>query len=433
MREIDDRYPEYAEPYEPVRGARHHKGLYHALKNTSRRSSLKMSFAVGAVLLLLVAVLGRQGTGPGQPVPEGPEQPIQIALEPKPDPDDPASPPGDETQEELPEVPSEEQTQGDPTEVPPEDETAEPTETETEPVTTPTTEAPVTVTAAPVTQKTTRRQTTTRTTESTTTTTTESVDPVPDLKDPEITIDNVRYWGEFNSWYGLQHLQVEYTITPNDADNGSLSSYGSVSMVTGSTGSASWSAVAGDGTIQADVNCAGTGLFPNSVSEWLTEVTLEYTLNGEARTKTVSVQGRPDLYSCHMEAELISAETEADGRVSAEYRVRVTCSASDTHEYNPSFTGAEIIWYDEYHNQVGSPRSIWSGGGDSPFTGNGTHTAGDDRYMEYTFRSGPIDVTPPSGEATCFRFSFNAEDRGADAYDSSLELTSWDWDYLDLP
>ena len=28
MREINDQYPEYAEPYEPVKGGKHHKGLY---------------------------------------------------------------------------------------------------------------------------------------------------------------------------------------------------------------------------------------------------------------------------------------------------------------------------------------------------------------------------------------------------------------------
>ena len=61
MREINDQYPEYAEPYEPVKGGKHHKGIY-GTRGPDRRNSPRrfLFFAlIGLLLLLLVS------TGPG--------------------------------------------------------------------------------------------------------------------------------------------------------------------------------------------------------------------------------------------------------------------------------------------------------------------------------------------------------------------------------
>ena len=48
MKEIDDRYPEFAEPYEPVKGGKHHKAL------TLGRSMLPLVVAavVGTTLIV---------------------------------------------------------------------------------------------------------------------------------------------------------------------------------------------------------------------------------------------------------------------------------------------------------------------------------------------------------------------------------------------
>ena len=54
MKEIDDRYPEFAEPYEPVKGGKHHKRL-------SRRS---LPLLCGALVLALTFILVIPPTDP---------------------------------------------------------------------------------------------------------------------------------------------------------------------------------------------------------------------------------------------------------------------------------------------------------------------------------------------------------------------------------
>ena len=57
MREINDQYPEYAEPYEPVKGGKHHKGIYGTRRPERRNSSKRFLFfaLIGLLLLLLVS------------------------------------------------------------------------------------------------------------------------------------------------------------------------------------------------------------------------------------------------------------------------------------------------------------------------------------------------------------------------------------------
>ena len=62
MYEVDNRYPEVAEPYEKIRGARHHGGLRggrspYAARRAVRANNLKRSFWTSAVALVLVLAL----------------------------------------------------------------------------------------------------------------------------------------------------------------------------------------------------------------------------------------------------------------------------------------------------------------------------------------------------------------------------------------
>ena len=98
VREIDDHYPEYAEPFEPTGQGRHHGALSWqggqdgALSWQLRHYGARpWGLAVGLVLILLTALLSR----PPVPVPPpGPEPPI-IIPEPEPEPEPTPVPPDD--------------------------------------------------------------------------------------------------------------------------------------------------------------------------------------------------------------------------------------------------------------------------------------------------------------------------------------------------
>ena len=66
MREINDQYPEYAEPYEPIKGGKHHKGIY-GTRGPERRNSPKrfLFFALIGLLLLLLVSTRPGGEMPG--------------------------------------------------------------------------------------------------------------------------------------------------------------------------------------------------------------------------------------------------------------------------------------------------------------------------------------------------------------------------------
>ncbi|MBR3231121.1 MAG: hypothetical protein IKF75_00425, partial [Lachnospiraceae bacterium] len=54
MREVNDQYPEFAEPYEPVKGGKHHKGLYGAGKKPMY--FLFRFFILVGLLIIIMAI-----------------------------------------------------------------------------------------------------------------------------------------------------------------------------------------------------------------------------------------------------------------------------------------------------------------------------------------------------------------------------------------
>ena len=111
MREINDQYPEYAEPYEPVKGGKHHKGIY-GTRGPDRRNSPRrfLFFAlIGLLLLLLVS------TGPGGELagtePRASEKETVATSETKQEkpaePDAPEPPINPEEHKDIPEKPEE--------------------------------------------------------------------------------------------------------------------------------------------------------------------------------------------------------------------------------------------------------------------------------------------------------------------------------------
>ncbi len=100
MREIDDRYPEYARPYEPVKGGRHHgrlsgnEGNLAVLRRVRHLDRARRGFLMGVGVLILLTIL----IGPILP-PERPTPPPDVPpeIQPTPPPDEPTPPPDEPT------------------------------------------------------------------------------------------------------------------------------------------------------------------------------------------------------------------------------------------------------------------------------------------------------------------------------------------------
>ncbi|MBR0136370.1 MAG: hypothetical protein IJM18_09210, partial [Clostridia bacterium] len=72
MREIDDRYPEYAKPYEPLRKGRRFGKLTGneatlLARRTARREAFRRHYSFGAAVLIAIAILvGLTVPSPGE-------------------------------------------------------------------------------------------------------------------------------------------------------------------------------------------------------------------------------------------------------------------------------------------------------------------------------------------------------------------------------
>ena len=110
MREVNDQYPEYAEPYEPVKGGKHHKGLYGTRGLKSSNNSRRLVFALAGLLLILL-VAGRPGAVEPGPEPKASAKetvvPQETKTEEPTEPESPEPPINPEEHNELPEEPEE--------------------------------------------------------------------------------------------------------------------------------------------------------------------------------------------------------------------------------------------------------------------------------------------------------------------------------------
>ena len=405
MREINDQYPEYAEPYEPVKGGKHHKGIY-GTRGPDRRNSPRrfLFFAlIGLLLLLLVS------TGPGGELagtePKASEKETAVTSEMKQEepaePDTPEPPINPEEHKDIPqkaEEPGEPETEPtaadpEPQDLPdspePEDESEDEPEDETE-------DEPE-----------------------------NKPDNNPDLpeepeeptyKDPTVSIAHVYYW------YCLGHIEVEYKITANDGED--ITSSTTITSVADPTMTVSMPSKTGAGTI--DANADGTGkLTYMSADQWKTDVTLAYTLNGENKTLTVSNTAQPEFMDfLWLDPQYLSGNSSTANKIVSD-TIEFRYGRNDRHTYDVSFTKIEMGWMKEVplsgggntYEEVGSTRrTVWDGTGTSPITGpSGPVADGDNYVLTYEYHD-ILNVVPPAdaAEATHFYLNYYMEGTGTD-------------------
>lgn len=373
IREIDDRYPEFAEPYEPVRGRRRYRRL---------SPSAATLLAAGAALILLSALFASPQRASLPPVPTVPlaEASPSPALSPDPSPVPTLSP----------------------------SPTPEPTPAPTpEPTPAPT---PVPILRPVITPETTPAPTPT---------------PVTYL-DPEVTLSGS------TSWYCLGYGVVSYTVTANDGDNITSSARIGLSDTSGMT--LSFPEATGSGTFSRSFPTVE--LFPpGTESLWQLSVDLSYTLNGESKTKTVSLGAVPEV----IDNLLFSADSTSASGPTTNKTVSGTLAFSypsdDPHSYAPEVWGIYLCWAKEVSGgslfgsfePIERRREVWfSWDGPGPISDPGTATESGGRQIVPFSYSTTLDVTPDAEAAaqgaTHFFLAFGLSGTGTDTDGTGYEI-----------
>ena len=381
IREIDDRYPEFAEPYEPVRGRRRYRRL---------SPSAATLLAAGAALILLSALFASPHRASLPPVPTVPlaEASPSPAFSPDPTPVPTLSPA--------------------PTPEPTPSPTPEPTPAPTpEPTPAP---APVPILRPVITPETTPAPTPT---------------PVTYL-DPEVTLSGS------TSWYCLGYGVVSYTVTANDGDNITSSARIGLSDTSGMT--LSFPEATGSGTFSRSFPTVE--LFPpGTESLWQLSVDLSYTLNGESKTKTVSLGAVPEV----IDNLLFSADsTNASGPTTSKTvsgTLAFSYPSDDPHSYAPEVWGIYLCWAKEVSGgslfgsfePLEQRRKVWfSWDGPGPISDPGTATESGGRQTVPFSYSTTLDVTPDAEAAaqgaTHFFLAFGLSGTGTDTDGTGYEI-----------
>ena len=405
IREIDDRYPEFAEPYEPVRGRRRYRRL---------SPSAATLLAAGAALILLSALFASPHRASLPPVPTVPlaEASPSPAFSPDPTPVPTLSP-----------APTPEPTPS-PTPEPTPAPTPEPTPAPTpvpilRPVITPeTTPAPTPEpTPAPTPEP----------TPAPTPEPTPAPTPTPvTYLDPEVTLSGS------TSWYCLGYGVVSYTVTANDGDNITSSARIGLSDTSGMT--LSFPEATGSGTFSRSFPTVE--LFPpGTESLWQLSVDLSYTLNGESKTKTVSLGAVPEV----IDNLLFSADsTNASGPTTSKTvsgTLAFSYPSDDPHSYAPEVWGIYLCWAKEVSGgslfgsfePIERRREVWfSWDGPGPISDPGTATESGGRQIVPFSYSTTLDVTPDAEAAaqgaTHFFLAFGLSGTGTDTDGTGYEI-----------
>ena len=395
MREINDQYPEYAEPYEPVKGGKHHKGIYGTRRPERRNSSKRFLFFALIGLLLLLLVSTRPGGEMPGTEPQTDEKKTVVTSETKSEepsePDTPEPPINPEEHKDIPETPEEPKKPEEPaapetpastssSETP--DSPDEPDESEDSPETSEPEDEPVSPTEPDL-----------------------PVEPEePTYKDPTVSIAHVYYW------YCLGHIEVEYKITANDGE--SITSYSTVTSMRDPSMTVSMPSKTGAGTIDANADGYGKITYM-SADEWKTDVTLAYTLNGESKTLTVSNTAQPEFMDfLWLDPQYLSGNSSTTNKVVSD-TIKVRYGKNDRHTYDVSFAKIEMGWMKEVplsgggytYEEVGSTKkTVWDGTGTSPITGPAGPTAdGDYKVLTFDYHD-LLNVVPPADAAGATHF-----------------------------
>lgn len=229
--------------------------------------------------------------------------------------------------------------------------------------------------------------------------------------EPDISFETLTLWS------GVDHVEVEYDIEPNDADVSSLSS--SMSITNASDGGfiASGSGGSMYGTVDVNATAAAAYSTPNP-GTWTVQITLDYNVMGSPHSKTVTVNTVPTVYNLEEEADYIVHQGPPE-QATVNYEVYFMSSVDDRHTYYPTFTAAYIEWAAESggtYVPVASRQIVWNGGDPNPYYGPYPYSNTYWNFIGYSFWHQTVNTVPPASAsgATHFRLIFEAGGYGTD-------------------
>ena len=255
------------------------------------------------------------------------------------------------------------------------------------------------------------------------------------LVEPEVSFDHL-YW-----YAAVDHMELGYTVTANDADVTSLSSQATITFdpYPGEHRELTMPEVNGAdsaGSITVEKN-NGEELLILSSGPWVTTITLRYTLGGESKEKEIEVRRYPDVR--FPEFDPIAVETSGSiNELNLGCELNLVNEAGDEHDYSLDFTKVEIEWLKEDTNwgytTLGS-KTIWNkkDGGAFEFLSRGQNSAGN-KEVKYSFALNDVNATPSDPTATKFRLIFDANISGNHAeYDTIGEFMHHTTEAMNLP
>lgn len=247
------------------------------------------------------------------------------------------------------------------------------------------------------------------------------------LTEPDVSLDHVWYWGEFNAPMGLQRIEVAYTVTANDAQD--IVSDVSLTSELEPENGISKNGISGSGALAANMDTGGV-IFFNSADTWVPKIVLHYSLGGVAQEKTFTFTGqKPDRPFTPQIDITVENQTAT---------LRIGKDSDDRYEYDITLLKAGIEWAKKEGSNytVLSESELWnSSETDNPAQLSGPYSDAVGIYYILNYESIDIGELRPA-EADCMMIAVSAEGTGTDPDDgTSYELLggvmSWS-EFFDL-
>ena len=248
------------------------------------------------------------------------------------------------------------------------------------------------------------------------------------MRPPTIRISGVNYWGDLNVTQGLGHVEANYTIIPNDADENSITSDVKVSTLYEPYGMVSSSGVPGSGGHAVNMNGGGV-MRRASEGNWKVEVTVHYQYQGEDAEVTNSWEGLANMMG--------SAWLTLDYQELGVANVKLNYQTGDRHSYSLTFESVSIEWFieeDTGMRSLGDPDEFWHQGDDDIFSGPSAPTVnGEETCLSYELDYSDLELVA-EGDATHYRLVVTASGTGTDSADGAVYtiyggLRNWSEDY----
>ncbi len=236
---------------------------------------------------------------------------------------------------------------------------------------------------------------------------------------PTGSITGLTYWPDIN------HIEVAYTLTSNDARNINTSAVVSFYDLSAESGSnTSFENAGGTEDLTLNIN-AGNQEFYRDLSDsdtWNVELDMQYTLAGNTETYNTAATLSPQIVR-HGQPTASLLENLSDPLASKLLESDIAIPVDSRHTYDVTFTKVTVVWAN-FDGPTGEEREIWNSNSTTyPFTQLDSTTGSDGTTLNFHY-SDTADVTPsdwsnsPDNYYLVFEYTLKATDTDGSVYNS---------------